>query len=287
LAAAILPGARRAALGDQRVLASVVWMIGWVVIYLPWVFTVEYYLLPFTLGAAVLAAILADRCLSHLSHSGSIGRVAFAAFGCAALLLFMISTLGTFSSARQQLMVDRVNERALRMIRDTLPPSSTLLVNHQFPGEYVEEIRLHLLVIWDRPDIRVDHVRLDEIASQGLAGSSRYMLTSIVQNQPLLTVRMGVVEPSVREWNRNVEDFLAEAGTVVWEAEDELILYNVNLVRLLCPFVSTRAFCEVDEPLVDRREFSYGWVLYSISEATAREISPARQAQAERAQRWE
>jgi hypothetical protein len=61
----------------------------------------------------------------------------------------------------------------------------------------------------------------------------------------------------------------------------------VNLVRLLCPFVSTRAFCEVDEPLVDRREFSYGWVLYSISEATAREISPARQAQAERAQRWE
>jgi hypothetical protein len=284
LAAAVLPEARRAALGDRRVLASVVWMIGWVVIYLPWVFTVEYYLLPFAIGAAVLAATLIDLSLNHFSESGGLVRVATTAFGAAAAFLFTISALGMASSARQQLMVDRVNEEALRMIRDTLPPSSTLLVNHQFPGEYVEEIKLHLRYIWNRPDIRVDHVRLDELASPAAEGAPRYLLVSTVENRPLLTVRMGVVEPSVREWNRSLEDFLAEAGTVVGEAEDELGLYNVNIVRLLCPFVSTRAFCEVEEPLIDRRGFSYGWVLYSISEATVWELGSGPEVTAGRVQ---
>jgi hypothetical protein len=287
LTAAIVPQARRAALGDRRVLACIVWMIGWVAIYLPWVFTVEYYLLPFALGAAVVAAALTDLSLNHFSQSGGLVRVATAALGATAASLFTISALGMVSSARQQLMVDRVNEWALRMIRDTLPPSSTLLVNHQFPGEYVEEIRLHLLYLWRRSDIRVDYVRLDEIASQAPEAGPRYVLLSVVQNQPLLTVRMGIVEPSVREWNRSLEGFLAEAGTAVWEAKDEIVLYNVNLVRLLCPLVSTRAFCEVDEPLIDRRGFSYGWVLYSIPATTIEEMGPALEVAAERAQRWE
>src|SRR3990170_2997042 len=91
-----------------------------------------------------------------------------------------------------------------------------------------------------------------------------YVLEAIVENQPLLTVRMGAVEPSVREWNRQLEGFLAESGVLVGRIERELQLYNVNFIRLLCPLMSARGLCEADEPLLDRRTFLYGWELYTV-----------------------
>lgn len=285
LIAAVIPQVWRETLGDRRVWASVAWMGGWVAVYLPWVFMVEYYLLPFALGAAVLGATIVDLCFSFFLQSGIARRLVVGAVGSVAVLLLACSVLGMVSSARQQLMVDEINQRAVQMLDDTLPPSSTLLVNHQFPGEYVEEIRLHLRYIRGRPDVRVDYVRVDELAAQVSGAGAAYVLESIVENQPLLTVRMGVVEPSVHEWNRSLADFLAETGELVGQVGQELPLFNVNLVRMLCPFVSTRAFCELEEPFLDRRTLSYGWALYAIgsdAELTAAGAGPAVMGRAER-----
>lgn len=264
LLAAALPHLRRGALGNGRVLASIAWMGGWVAIYLPWVFMVEYYLLPFALGSAVVAATITDLAVASFAQSGPVRRLVLSATGSVAALFLGASVLGMVSNARQQLMVDDVNQRAMQMLGDLLPASSTLLVNHQFPGEYVEEIRLHLLYVLRREDVRVDYVRLDDLGAQVSGVDPTYVLVSVVENQPLLTVRMGVVETSVREWNRALADFLAAHGDAAGRVEDELPLLSVNLVRLLCPLVSTRAFCEVAEPIVDRRTFSYGWELYQI-----------------------
>jgi hypothetical protein len=160
-------------------------------------------------------------------------------------------------------MVDEANTQALRLVSSTLPTSSELLVNLQFPGEYVEEIRLHLINIWNRGDIHVDYVRMEELTGEA-AGGPLYVLEAVVENQPLLTVRMGAVESSVYEWNRMLEDFLARSAVPAGRVERRLQLFNVNFIRLLCPLMPALGFCEVDEPLVDLRRFSYGWELYGV-----------------------
>lgn len=288
LAAAFLPQVRRTALSDPGVLASVVWMAGWVAVYLPWVFTVEYYLLPFALGAAVVGGFLTDHILLSLSSSRGLGRSAAAVgLGFAAFLL-VFSVGNNASNARQQMMIDRANEEALRLISTTLPGSSMLLVNLQSPGEYVEEIRLHLIHIWNRPDVRVDYVQMERLPAMRNADGPLFLLEAVVLNQPLLTVRSGAVEVSVREWNRMLEEFVAQSGVLAGRIERELPLHNVNFVRVFCPLMPTRGFCEVDEPLLDGRVYSYGWELYRIVDEgpESRGASP-RPAAAREAGRWQ
>jgi hypothetical protein len=184
-------------------------------------------------------------------------------------------------------MIDEANSEALRMIEETLPPSSELLVNLQVPGEYVDEIALHLAYLWGRPDIRVDYVRPGELVERSTGEDPVYLLESIVGNQPLMTSRMGAIEPSVREWNRQLEEFVGESGVLEGRVERAIRLHNVNLVRLLCPLIPTRGFCEVDEPLLDLRVFTYGWELYRIGDAglEGREGGP-RPAAAREAAQW-
>ena len=264
LGGALFSLSRGAFLTNPGLLASAVWMGGWVAVYLPWVYTVEYYLLPFALGASVAAAYLADEILSRFpSPDGWRRMTAALCLGLAGLLL-VLSVVNNVSSANQQIMVDEANAEALQLVSATLPASSELLVNLQFPGEYVEQIRLHLIHTYGRPDIRVDYVRMEELPGEVAGARPSYVLEAIVENQPLLTVRMGAVEPSVREWNRQLEGLLAESGVLVGRIERELQLYNVNFIRLLCPLMSARGFCEADEPLLDRRTFLYGWELYTV-----------------------
>lgn len=276
LAAALMPQLRRRAVADPGILASLVWIGSWVAIYLPWVFTVEYYLLPVALGAAVAGGCLMDGILAGLRSLRPWARPAVAlCLGLGALLL-AVSVLNNVSSARQQIMIDEANHETLRFISASLPPASTLLINLQYPGEYWDEIRLHLLEVWNRADIRVDYVRMDELPLEIGQTEDLYLLEAVVVNQPLLTVRMGAVEPSVEEWNRTLDDLLARSGVRTGRVIRELRLLNVNFVRLLCPLMATRGFCEVDEPIIDRRVYTYGWDLYRIADdATgSREAGP-------------
>jgi hypothetical protein len=266
LAAALLPQVRRRAIADSGILASLVWIGGWVAVYLPWVFTVEYYLLPVALGAAVAGGCLMDGILAGLRSLRPWARPAVALCLGLGALLFVFSVGNNLSNARQQLMIDAANEEALRWIGTSLPESSRLLVNLQFPGEYVEEIRLHLSYVWDRPDIRVEPVQMDRLPAAGEEDSPSYLLESIVVNQPLLTVRSGAIEVSVREWNRMLEEYVAGSGVLVTRVEREMPLNSLNFVRFLCPVLSSRGFCETDEPIIDRRVYTYGWELYRIAD---------------------
>jgi hypothetical protein len=91
------------------------------------------------------------------------------------------------------------------------------------------------------------------------------MITPVVNNQPILAVRMGVVEPTQKIWVSVLENYLAqEDWQQVSSSEYTFPLMIFDFSRVFCPLLKGQNFCERDAPLLDTRTFSYGWRIYSL-----------------------
>jgi hypothetical protein len=262
---------------DHRlgVLAAVclVWMAAWVALYLPWEFAVEFYLLPFAIGCAAFAAMMAGLLLHYLSTSRGLGRATAWLAVVLASLLLAVTAANNVSNARLQLTVDAANADMLGFVASSLPRDSALLVNIQDRNEYVDEIGSHLTLLRDRPDIRLGAVSMvgAEPAMEG--DGPFYILEPVITNQPLLIVRMGVVEQTVRQWNDSLQDYLTRRGELLFDVERGFRLSNINFLQVFCPLFPERGFCARLVPIVDRRELSYGWRVYRVIEGVSIPIS--------------
>jgi 4-amino-4-deoxy-L-arabinose transferase-like glycosyltransferase len=97
---------------------GVVWMAAWLGLYLPWYFAVEYYLLPFAAGAAVLAGVLFIETASLLKHASLAWRTSgAAALGLSGLLL-LGSLANNAASASVQLAQDAANAGVLAYVAE-------------------------------------------------------------------------------------------------------------------------------------------------------------------------
>ena len=256
---------KRAAQGDL-LLDAVVWMGGWVLVFLPWSApTVEYFLLPFAAGCSVFSGILIGQAGSAVLSTRKMERfLAVIALVLAAGLL--LTTLpNNASNGQQQLAVDAANADMLDYLASSLPPGSVVIVNIQDPNEYVAEIALHLDVIRDRPDLVVDHFSYQEALLSPEVDPPYVVLAPSVENQPRLAVRMGVIEPTVRQWNESMLQFLGGSLEVEYETERRFRLLKVDLLRVFCPLFPAREYCHVAGPAIDRRLFSYGWTVYRLA----------------------
>ncbi len=83
-----------------------VWMAFWLGMYIPWHFAVEYYLLPFAAGTAVLSGVLLVEIVDFVRQSGRIWK----ALGIASLvftgLLLLATQANSFTDASVQLAQD-------------------------------------------------------------------------------------------------------------------------------------------------------------------------------------
>ncbi len=249
--------------GASLALEALVWMAGWMVIFLPWVYMVEYYMLPFSVGAAVLGAV-------GLVEAGRALRAReqrpLVALGLGLSLLLLLSTLPThLTNARLQVAVDRANDEALRYVAAHLPPQATLLINLQDPNEYYEQIGLRLRTQYTRADLHLQPFQPDTAYA-----TPYYVLSPSIQNQPRLSVRLGVYEPTQAHWNASLAQFLAaQAPTAhpIATFTQSLRLFNVNWPRGLCFALPRLNYCAQAEPFLDRRPFTYGWTLYAVTDA--------------------
>jgi hypothetical protein len=251
---------RRAA-GARLLFDSAVWMAAWICVYLPWNFMAEYYMLPFALGLAVLASGLAVETARLLGGKSWQRWAAAAGVGLSAVLM-LGSLLNNRTNAAVQLAVNSVDASAMSYLVNETGSRGTILVNIQDSNEYVYEMRVQLQEVYGRPDLEVDTFSSDMPRPEG--GTNVYIAAPYVINQPLLTVRMGIIEESQNLWSADLEEYLrAHPGWgVVYEHAETLRLSDVNYPRLFCPFVETRAFCASPVPLLDARLFTYGWRIY-------------------------
>jgi hypothetical protein len=248
---------------DQKNLLfeSLIWMSAWVALYLPWYFMQDYYIMPFALGAAIFAGLVVNLLLEYFSSpvfwERWLARFVLVISG----LFFTAMLLTNITTARVQLSVDAANEELLAYLRAT-PQNSVILLNIQSTNEYYYKFIDYLNRFWGRDDLSIQVFDFQGTS----AGSTYYLIAPYVLHQPLQTVRMGVVEEIQNKWNESLSPYFSEqpGWQQVAQIERQFTMTGVNLPRLFCPFIKTRAFCATPAPFVDTRPFVYGWTIYKL-----------------------
>lgn len=245
----------------QLLAGAGVWTIAWIVIYLPWEFTVEYYMLPVAVGVSIIGGVALDSAVERIREKR---RATLAWLSLAIASILWLTTLpNNYSNARQQLAVDSSNARMLAYLVQQADGSQDVVVNIQHENEYVYEIRVFLQDVMGLDSTSVE-VFNPEV---GFAPRSLLVASPFVQNQPLLAVRMGVVEPSQTEWNRSLTEALGSPSKAAFEWEESFQLALIDLPRLLCSGLPQRGYCTTERSLIDTREFNYGWQIYELPRA--------------------
>jgi hypothetical protein len=258
-----------------RLSAVLLWLVGWMVFYLPWQFVADYYLLPFAAGAALLSASLVEAILSQQHRRGPL-RIASTVMLALGVLLLPGALANAATMARLQLAIDSANSEAVQYLADAAPPGSRVQVNIQEPSEYLSEIASHLEVLQGRADMEVDVLSLDGEAPRASAG---VVADPFIRNQVLLSSRIGIYERHQADANRRLEELLE--GAVPSEIVQRRVrVLSVDPARLVCPLValivrddlaqaaslngSIARYC-ANAPLLDTRETVYGWRFFRPS----------------------
>jgi len=256
--AVLLIGLHQKICNLQILLEMLVWMAAWVVIYLPWHFMAEYYMLPFALGAAVFSGLILGNALWWR-------RAITCILNVIALALILLTVINNITTAHIQLTVDSVNAQLMETLA-RLPQNATIYINIQFANEYTDEIPMQLKARFNRSDLNILIFNPSKMDSASCAYSACYIISPGVSNQPLLTVRMGLVEPSQIVWNQTLADYQNEHQG--WQKIQQITanfrMFAVDLPRMFCPFIKTHSFCASSAPFIDNRVFTYDWTLYEL-----------------------
>jgi hypothetical protein len=181
---------------------AAVWMAFWLGMYIPWHFAVEYYLLPFAAGTAVVSGVLLVEILGFITQPVRFWR--WVGIGTLALtaMLLLVSQVNSYTDATIQLAQDAANAHVLEYIADNAPDRSRVMVNIQLANEYIEQMQLMLANYYHRPDLDLVIYQGEDLSHMKLQAQLTYFLVAELTNQPKMTVRMGLDEPSLQVWNR-------------------------------------------------------------------------------------
>jgi hypothetical protein len=241
---------------------ALVWMAFWLGMYIPWRFAVEYYLMPFAAGTAVLAGVMLVELVDLLRNPALIWKVAGAVTLALTGIVLLVSQANTYTDAVIQLAQDSANTRLLEYIANNAPPGAQVVVNLQIANEYIEQMQLMLANYYQRPDLSLVNFQGQDLAKLKSATPLTYFVVAELANQPKMTVRMGLDEPSLQVWNASVMPALA-AWRQVFQVTEQPSILPVNFPRLLCAVVNRGNYCAANEKLVDPAQLLYRWSVYT------------------------
>jgi len=261
---------RQGPFGHAMIILSI-WIIVWIISFLPWIYVASYYLYPAVigiglLGAAILAPLL-DRAARGYSRTVRI-------LAWSGAVLFLLVQGNTYSAARQQILVDRVNWQIVEWIGDNLPYSSHIYVSLPAGNENFLEIGLHLEDQFGRDDLFI--LPLGAVHSAPLQNESGHMyrLTPVLHNQVLLSPRLGVDEEDILA--ARAEDQADIPSIRLKVIEGSFLPMTINPASVFCPIVqvlgtsdfisdilptaSLNRYCSTT-PLIGLKRVEIGWAL--------------------------
>ena len=168
----------------------------------------RYYLLPFSLGAAVLTGLLA-REVMEASAEANPARV-FIVRGCGVLAVFLVllTLPNNLSNAGIQLSVDKANAAMLEYVAETRPKDGLVQINIRAEIEYLWQIGPMLHTAYHRPDLIVEPYPTEGAApAQGLR--PMLIVSPFIENVPYPSVRLGIPEQASRGWEADLQARLA------------------------------------------------------------------------------
>ncbi|HSB67014.1 MAG TPA: hypothetical protein VLD65_10565, partial [Anaerolineales bacterium] len=154
------------------------------------------------------------------------------------------------------------NEQVLEYVASSAPIGSTVMVNIRLANEYIEQMQLMLANFYHRPDLTLVNYQGEELSSLKSQAHPTLFLLAVVTNQPKLTVRMGLDEPSLKVWNASVLPALATWSQSFLVSADPQIL-TVDFPRLLCTVIYRENYCSSGSSLVNYQQFHYQWSVYT------------------------
>jgi hypothetical protein len=247
------------------VLGSVIWIAGWTLIMLPWHTALEYYLLPATLGTSVLTGVALSALLGCLRSGSAALRAATSIILFLVLFLALITVVNAATNGRIQVTVDVANARLIDYLAQSVPQDGSVLVHAHGPSEYVFEMGLHLALLKDRGDIIIEYFS----ESAEAASPEAFVVTPVIQNQPLPSARIGVWEGDVVGDRPEFLKQLGDSSELVWRGVDEVRLLILSLDDPICRALTRMAsegddlgWCRFERPFIDTRVFEYGWEVY-------------------------
>ncbi|NLN70099.1 MAG: hypothetical protein GX142_04860 [Chloroflexi bacterium] len=241
----------------------VVWVGSWIVVLLPWEYAKAYYLLPFSLGISILIGLTFPQIFTMISRAKNVCRCILIS-GLALAAILFLSTLSHYRThAQTQLIFDRTNQDMLSFVKEVAPTNSAVYTSIDQNNEYITNITLFLANHYRRTDITSGFIDLETLEHLPQA-SNTFILMPVIVNQPNLLVRAGVIERFTMPWNQVVLGKLDHKIQLINTYNERFRIFNINLPVILCPILGERGFCEMPDPLIDTREFSYGWEIYKI-----------------------
>jgi len=257
---------RKLSLGPL-IVGCVVWMGAWFAIYLPYRFTPEYYLLPFSLGAAVLAGVLTIVVADAARAPGRPMRLLAGACAALAAFLMALTIPNNVSNAGIQLAVDRANAEMLRHVAEEAPQGALVLVNIRWEIEYRWQLEPMLQLVYDRPDLTV--IPYETWGDTPPApGTPVMVLSPLIENVPVQKVRLGIPELESRKWEASLQEELNGSLSLLREVRAETHLLMVDAPRLVCLAVPQIGYCQAAHTPFDTRRFAEGWRIYAVESAS-------------------
>ena len=241
---------------------ALIWMVFWWGLYLPWHFALEYYLLPFAAGTAVFSGVLLTEPVEYFLNRGRLMKVVSIGTLILTAILLLITQANSFSDAAIQLAQDRANQQVLDYVAKYAAQNSSVVVNIRLANEYIEQMQLMLANFYHRSDLTLVNYQGEDLSVLSAEQPSTNFLLATVVNQPMLTVRMGLDEPSLQLWNASVLPAL-----VTWHEDFQVstipYILTVDFPRLLCPIIYRENYCSAGWGLLNIRQFHYQWSVYT------------------------
>ncbi len=257
-------------------LAAAVWMAGWIVVFLPWDRTLEYYLLPFAVGSSLFCGVILGEALSILKKTGTVKKTIAAALLAGTGLFTLITLFNNYSNARVQLVMDQQEARLMNFLTLHTTDQDLILANFDANSTFFSLGRILMETAGGRPNINLQPFQF-ETAEPGITPQiSYYLVTAEVKNRPLFVVRS---QAENTKENGALSGILGPSNRAVFVTQQSFRLLTFNLVNLVCPLVKTGyiqdLYCHFHIPVIDTRLYTYGWQVYRVENSVTHDALPA------------
>jgi hypothetical protein len=262
LAVSVLIYRRHAELPD--LIDILIWLVGWIGVFLSWYFIVEYYLLGFAMGCAVMGGLLVEAIYREINSPSKAGRNFARVCLALSVLLFLTTIPNNVSNAQLQLTEDWANTEMVKFLAKETPENGTVLVNLPESNQYIKELNYQLIYLEGRQDIQVDAFtpkRMDIVQAGKVGG---LIVSPDIKNQPPLSVRLGLYEDGAKSWNKKLQEALPPGVEPELVIKREFRQFNIDFITLLCPIVNMSSYCSKSAQVVDRRVLTYWWYIFPM-----------------------
>jgi hypothetical protein len=115
-----------------------------------------------------------------------------------------------------------------------------------------------------RSDIYVSQYEEKNLQSDFDLYDGIYLVENEVRNTVPLSVRLGIYESESRGRSRSSENVRTKYGKFVYRIKETFPIYYINTTKMLCPGFAIPVLCTTEEPILNKKYFSYGWTVYQL-----------------------